>query len=254
MPKEQKLNFKVDPEDINNFSGFEDMDASKTAIPWLKIAQELTPECKKTKPQYIEELELGQLFNSVSKEIYGNEVWFICLGFQYRWVEWKPDRGGFVRDHSEQEYSKLENVDTSKFGKYKTDEGNDLVETYNYVGFIADRPEHGPIIFSLSSTSIKIARQWNSQMLRGTIPDGKGGYMPAKPYHFVWSIKTALHQQDKNDWFVPVITKLGPLQSQEQYDLVIAERQNIPNYRGDYAQIAESVGNDTSNSQLAKKI
>jgi hypothetical protein len=51
--------------------GTEDIDKDDMRMPRIGLAQGLSPEINPEKPRYIDGLKLGQMFNSVSKEIYG---------------------------------------------------------------------------------------------------------------------------------------------------------------------------------------
>ena len=65
----------------DNLEGFEEINASTMAIPFIKLAQDLTPQMKKSKAEYIEGLELGDFFNQVTGEVYGPHIEFITLKF-----------------------------------------------------------------------------------------------------------------------------------------------------------------------------
>ena len=66
---------------LDQFSGqgYEDFTANSYQVPFLKIAQPGSPEVKKQNPSYIEGLEAGQFFNSLTKEVYGSKIKLIPL-------------------------------------------------------------------------------------------------------------------------------------------------------------------------------
>lgn len=54
--------------------GFENVKAEDTIVPRLAIAQAISPQVTKGDPSRIEGLEVGQFFNTVTEEIYGETV------------------------------------------------------------------------------------------------------------------------------------------------------------------------------------
>jgi hypothetical protein len=69
-------------------AGFENVNASELAIPFLKIASSQTPEVKKGNTKHVEGLEEGMIFNSVTKEFYNGIMTVPCF-FRSRFVEWE---------------------------------------------------------------------------------------------------------------------------------------------------------------------
>src|SRR5687768_3865814 len=71
------------PAFLNNdpIEGFEGMDQADVTIARLALAQSMTGVAKKANPDYVEGLEEGLFFNSLTKEVYGKKVRFIPLFF-----------------------------------------------------------------------------------------------------------------------------------------------------------------------------
>lgn len=175
--------------------GFEDLNLETMAIPFIRVAQDLSPQLKKTKSEYIEGLEVGDIFNNVTGTIYGKEFSFTPIKYERIYTEWKPDRGGFVGYHSVQEAYKIA-VDTT-FNKMKTEEGNELEETYMYYVVIKGHEKDGVAIISASSSMIKQAKKLNTMVNMQYFEDGT----KALPYHQVYKAKSVLAQKDNNEWY-----------------------------------------------------
>lgn len=58
--------------DRNDRSGTEDISPDEIQLPRLAVAQGLSPQLVPDDPQYIRGLVIGQMFNDVSEDIYGN--------------------------------------------------------------------------------------------------------------------------------------------------------------------------------------
>lgn len=63
-------------------------------MPRLAIAQGMSPAMQPGKPEYIDDLKLGQLFNSLTGEVYGKGPlrFAIAKRFPPRWVEFNEER------------------------------------------------------------------------------------------------------------------------------------------------------------------
>ena len=70
-------------------AGFENVNALEMAIPFLKIASSQTPEVKKSNAKFVDGLEQGDIFNSVTKDFYKG-ISVVPCAFRVRGVEWSP--------------------------------------------------------------------------------------------------------------------------------------------------------------------
>lgn len=146
-------------------TGMENVTQADISIPFLSIAQKLSPQLDKTHEKYIEGAVEGDLYNSVTNQLLGTKVYFVACCKDSQYVEWVPrDKGGglvgmhapgseFVRD--------IKSRATDQF-KLKTDEGNDLVETHYVYGMLIDGAKgktiETPIVIGFSSSKIKVYR------------------------------------------------------------------------------------------------
>jgi len=78
--------------------GQEGVGVDDVTIPRINVLQDLSPQIKKTKPEYIEGAEAGQLFNNVTGEVYGNAIIIIPVMFRKEFIIWRDrDSGGGFR-------------------------------------------------------------------------------------------------------------------------------------------------------------
>jgi len=77
--------------------GVENVTADDLIIPRLEIVQALSPCRKKNDPAYIEGIEEGMLYNSVTREVYGSKVLIVPVSFKKEYLLWKDRKqgGGF---------------------------------------------------------------------------------------------------------------------------------------------------------------
>ena len=78
--------------------GSEEVGMDDITIPRIGLIQDLSPQIKKTKPEYIEGAEVGMFYNNVTKELYGKDMTIIPVYCKKEWVVWKLRKhgGGFV--------------------------------------------------------------------------------------------------------------------------------------------------------------
>jgi hypothetical protein len=223
----------------DTMEGFEDVDGSTKAVPFLRILQSLSPQVNPDDPDAVEGAKVGDLFNTVTKELYGREVRCIILKFEHLYIEWLPDRKGFVGYHSPENAERLA-IDKSKFGKWKTAEGNLLQENYVYLILVEGYEREGMMVLSLSSTAIPEAKMLNRLMTSHYLPNGE----LAKPYYLVWVLKTELQRKDSYTWYSPRFVFDGYI-GDSFLSLVKQERLALPAKKVDYAQIAAPVESDS---------
>jgi hypothetical protein len=233
--------FEFDKDDT--MTGFEQMDVSTKSVPFLRIAQDLTPQRKKERAEYIDGLDVGMYFNTITRKIVAKPFRCIVLAFEHMYIEWKPNREGFVERHSIANATRLA-LDPTKFGKwYRKDTGdgkdvntmNVLQETYTYALIIEGHEAEGPIILSLASGSMKTAKAWNRLMTTHILDDGS----LAKPYYLVWSMDTEYvpAKQGKSDYYVPKPVFDSVIGDKAMYLAVKQERLALPDKHVDYAQL-----------------
>lgn len=147
--------------------GLEDIEQTDLLMPRLQIAQKMSPQIDKNAPEYIEGLEEGDFFNSLTKENYGPGPLNIVplWAFKSRLLFRDKAEGGGI------ECSSANSIDggtisplceTCPRNMWDGNKRPDCNLIYNYVILFADTREM--IAISLRSANIKIAKKFNSLM------------------------------------------------------------------------------------------
>lgn len=207
--------------ETDTMAGFEDVTQQTMAIPFVRILQQLSPQVNKKDPNYVEGAEEGMLFNTITKEVYESPIRVIALKFERMYIEWRPDRQGLAGYHSPEHAEEI--AVTKNFGDWKTKDGNILAETYVYMVLIEDHEKEGIAVLSMSSSAIKVAKEWNRLMTQHILPNGRR----ALPYYLVWELSTEYVSNDKGNWYKPKIKFAGYI-GEEQYLLASNERKALP--------------------------
>jgi len=160
--------------------GTEHITKDDIRLPKLAIAQGLSDQLKRGNPKQIPGLQLAQLFNDLTGEIYGPAYetkldFFIVRADPPRWVEFIPrDQGGGVKD--------LDVLPGDPRTLWSTDEKGERVKpiaTMFYDFVLCLWPTRELIVLSLKSSGIKIAKALNGLITLRNAPLWSGKYSVA---------------------------------------------------------------------------
>jgi len=193
-----------------NQKGMEEVDNSDILLPRLGLCQSLSPQRRKSHSSYIEGLEEGDLFNTVTQEIYGRELDIIALFFFKNRIKYFPiDSGGGIDCISpngiDQGRISPDGCSICKFSTWgngeKNDEhGNDAPECTLYHNFMAFIPSsNSPIAISYKATGLKISKQILAGIRLTQLP------MYAKTYKVI----VVDMKSGSNEWFEKKIIPTG---------------------------------------------
>lgn len=149
--------------------GFEGTTHEDFAMPYLNLLQALSPEVGADGPdKALDGAKAGMLINSVTKELYDGRtgIVFVPVVTQHVYVEWKPrDAGGGIvaRHEIGSELVSACKQAAESFGQYKTDEGNDLIETFYMIGYTLESEDATEpkdiVVLPFTSTKIKVYKR-----------------------------------------------------------------------------------------------
>lgn len=212
----------------DGIGGFDALNVDTVAFPFVRVLQSLSPQLKKSKPEYVEGAAEGDLYNNITNRIMVPPVKVIVGRFDRYFTEWKPNRGGFVAAHLPEEIDKAlatgALVRDEKGRVFSEATGNQYTDTYAYYVVFPDYLQDGVCLLCLSSTQLKEARRWNRLLMSMYLPNSN---IKALPYHMRWIITTPMQTNDRGEWagfkvdFDGFVTK-------EEFQVVTAERKALP--------------------------
>lgn len=171
-------------------AGMETASVKDMAIPFLKILQDLSPEIKKSKAEYIEGAEAGLICNTVTSELNESVAVVPCF-YQFVVNEWKPNRGGYVATH----------LEASESLAKARNNGNDFVDTANWYCLIRNKSGDWTWgVIAMSSTALKHSRKLMTR-LQSFKMNGKNGPFTPPSYAHILELSTAVETKDNNEWF-----------------------------------------------------
>lgn len=173
--------------------GFENQTQADISIPFLNVLQSLSPQVREEDSPY----KAGMIYNTVTEEAYKGSVGLtiIPVHTEHKFVEYVPRDagGGFVAVHEDGSLIvEKAKASSTQFGKYKTPEGNQLVETF-YV-YALDAETGGYVIIPFSSTKIKQYRSWNTRV---NLFNHRAFGIPGKPPLFAHVVRLTTEKESR---------------------------------------------------------
>lgn len=193
---------------VDNFEemagmGGENVTQDDMAVPFIKIAQALSPEINKRESAYIPGLENGDFFNSSTKQIYKGEEGFKFIPILYdrQHLEWIPrDKGGGLAGQHGPEI--LDKAHDNGKGAYFLDNGNEIQITGTWF-IVVINPDGTPeqAVITLAKTHFKRSKNLVTLLKGIQVPHSKGGkYNPPFFYNLIHATATP-ESNDQGAWY-----------------------------------------------------
>lgn len=197
-------------------AGFEDADSTAYAIPFLRILQSLSPQCKKSDPAYIKGAEEGDFFNTVTEKLYKGEdgVLVVPCHYAHKYNAWAPrnEGGGFRGTYSAADAARLpttrnaDNQDVLSDGSLLTDTRE------HYVLIVAADGTTEPALLALSGSQLKKSKKWMT-LMQGIRIQGQIAPM----FSQVYKITPTAESNDKGSWSGIKVEHHGPVTDIDVY-------------------------------------
>ena len=158
---------------------------------YLKLAQDITDETKKAKPNYIPGLEAGMFFCPVTKKIYGPTVDVIVLATRKAYFLLDDD-GEFKGAEDRIQPSWKRDV----AGSLRTEEGYKAIVTYSFLVVTPDDLEH-KMVLTLKNTDVPAAKDWNTLIKELRLENGA----PCPIFGGIWTLTANFREGKKGSWY-----------------------------------------------------
>ena len=194
-------------------------DSSEMQIPFVRVAQSLSPQLNKKKPEYIEGLSTGDAYNTLTGQMWAGEKGLVIIPCYQttKYLEFVPrESGGGFRGEINANDPILQR--TSRNGsKEILPTGNELVKSDQHFCLIVG--EDGitqPVVIDMKSTQLKVSRRWKTNINQLKVRHPETGEIKSPPvFGFMWRLKTVEETNDKGDFYNWSIEKLGMVDTRE---------------------------------------
>tara|TARA_E500000318_G_C3544868_1_gene206197 strand:- start:142 stop:882 length:741 start_codon:yes stop_codon:yes gene_type:complete len=179
--------------------GMENLD-SGSAMPFIRILQDLSPQLKKQKDEYVEGAESGDLFFAKTKSVLQRPLEVIPVYTKSVYTEWIPRNkgGGYVATHP------LTIVSNSKYEKGRERQYDEWLgdnelrfTTYWFVLANVDGTWEQAII-PFTSSQLRVSRKLTTDINRFRY-DGKYNSITPPLYAQRWELSTVLETSKNGD-------------------------------------------------------
>ncbi len=201
------------------------------SIPFLRIAQKMSGVVNPRDSEYIEGIEVGHYYNTVSGENYGDKLVVQQHAYFRGYTKWTGIKGkekyvGSMSVEAFEAFSSENELEKDGGALVQTINGERIsyYDTRSYVITLPEYPEAGVMLYHMKSTGIKHSKKWNTLW-----SNRKLNGQPTARYATVWELKTGDESNDSFDWVQTTsITALGwadeelTQNGQEKAEMVLA--------------------------------
>lgn len=197
--------------------------AEDNIVPLIYVLQAQSPQCNRRSPDFVEGAEAGAFWlrSSGLPAVSGDDgILFQPCFFSKDWVEWRPNRGGFVTRHSDRPAdAELKNTPTPEDPDRQSwvmPNGNYVVETRYHIGnvYLPDG-KIMPYVIPFSSTGHTVSKNWMFLMNNKVIAGAKGA---APSFACFYRLKTKETSNAKGTWMKIEVTDEGWVQTAADYE------------------------------------
>jgi hypothetical protein len=185
--------------DAGTGSSFE---ADEMIMPFLRLAQQMSPQVNKNKPEYIKGLGAGDIFNNLTGEYWDGAEGLrvvVCTTIT-KYTEWVPidNGGGFVGEIAPTDPVIRQVVRDGN--KELLPNGNEMVKADNYyVLYESQDGTWNPAVLDMKITALKVSRRWKSKISLQTIKHPRTGQVVKMPvFGNIWRV-TSVEETNRND-------------------------------------------------------
>lgn len=240
--------------DMVEFAG-EGMDSIGTEdmqIPFLRLLQPLSPEIQKNDAKFIKGASAGDLFNTVTQEVWeGDEgVIVIPCGYTVKYLEFglREQGGGFVKELAPNHPDLERTVREGPHEMLPT--GNELVRSAQHLVMLVD-PKTGATqqaICDMKKTQLKVSRRWNTQM-RMVQYSGPNGLFNPPMWGTAWKLTAVSESNDKGTWYNYQVTRVEPTEIPQ--DAFKAAKAFFDSFKSGDVKTQAGTGDEMKNSKPA---
>jgi len=183
-------------------TGLEEMTTEDFAIPFIRVLQPLSPQVQKQDGKYVAGASAGDLYNTVTDEVYDGEkgISIVPCAYTKKYLEWIPREkgGGLVNpNHDISILSKCGRDEVTN--RFITPDGNEIVETAQFFILVLEN-EPQQAVLAFTSTQLGVARKWSTMLRMARVQNNKGVSVGAPMFAYTYKLTTNTQSNEKGSW------------------------------------------------------
>ena len=180
-------------------------------IPRLQLSQAMSPQLLRSKAEYIPGLMVGQYYNTVTQEIYGDTINVIPVRYNFSRLLFLDNQLKCQSKNGRDGGSEAPLCDAcphSKWGSGKDGNGTACKEYRNWL--VLEATTGQPMSMSFKSASLVVAKTW-ATLISGRkfkLPNGQS--VPAPAFSTVYELRSVEKTSPRGTFFIPAVKPIGP--------------------------------------------
>jgi len=194
-----------------------DFNVNDMEVPFVRLAHPMSGAMQKAKPEFIKELRAGEIYNTITKQIWDPEKGITVIPVHQETIyTHKSDEkiiGRYTMADTELA-TLLKRVTRDGAKEYIKDANghieSELVKSDNFYCVIID--EDGSTqkaVIDFRSTGLKVSRRWKTQISMQKVQDSQGNYRTPPLYGVMWNFTGVDESNDRGSWSSWSISKIG---------------------------------------------
>jgi hypothetical protein len=198
---------------LSSGTGLEEATSEDFAIPFIRVLQPLSPQLQKQNGNYVENANSGDLYNTVTGEVYDGEKGILVVPCAYnkKYIEWIPREkgGGLVNaNHGISILSECTRDPESR--RFHTTEGNEIVETAQFFILVVSEGAPQQAVLAFTSTQLGVSRKWLTMLRMARVQNAAGNSVEAPMFAYTYRLTSTVMSNDKGSWNSYSINQEGP--------------------------------------------
>lgn len=181
-------------------AGLENVKTSDVLIPRIAILQDMSPQIKEEKPEYIDGAKRGMICDVGTGQLMGSEFLFVPVHYQKVWLEWYPRKSGKGLAHIHNDPAILDECVLNEKRQPFLENGNYISETAQLFGLDVTEGGCRQVFIPFSSTQLKKCKRLLTLATSERIHTSRGEITPPLFYRS-YIMGTVGESNSEGDWF-----------------------------------------------------
>jgi hypothetical protein len=181
-------------------SGMENVGARDLLIPRITILQDLSPQIKPKKAEFIEGAVIGDICDVAMGRLFKEQILFLPVLYRKDFLEWAPRSSGkgLVGVHSDPAI--LDTTTRNDRNQAINAAGNLIAETAQFFGINLSAPDRTKCFLPMSSTQLKKSKKWMMMATSERLKRADGSEFQPPLWYRSYTLSVVDESNNDGDW------------------------------------------------------